>query len=163
VLDWLPLGEGKVVQVRFADGRIATGEVWSELIEAKGAETVATFLAPFLSGHPAITLNKFGVGTAQYIGTQLDRPALAQLLKAAWTRAGVEPVSEVPVGIEAVRRTVADGSLLFLLNHTDASVDVTLPGHAVHLNAGNAETNGRVHLEPRDVAILLQSGVPAPT
>jgi beta-galactosidase len=162
VLDWLPLEDGDELQVRFSDGRIASADVWSELIEARGADVLATFMVPVLSGHPAVTLNRFGAGTAQYVGTQLDRPGLAQLLKSAWTRAEVRPVSEMPVGVEAVRRIVPDGSLLFLLNHGDASIEVVVTGEAVHLGSGSAVTKGRVSLGPRDVAILHQSEVPSP-
>jgi beta-galactosidase len=162
VLDWLPLGDGDQLQVRFSDGSIVSGDVWSELIENQGAEVLATFMTPVLSGRPAVTLNRFGSGTAQYVATQLDRSALARLLKSAWTRAGVKPVTEVPTGVEAVRRTVSDGSLLFLLNHGDAPVDIAMAEEAVHLNGGNEVTKGRVSLGPRDVAILHQTEVTAP-
>jgi beta-galactosidase len=162
VLDWLPLGDLDQLQVRFSDGSIVSGVLWSELIENQGAEVLATFMTPVLSGRPAVTLNRFGAGTAQYVGTQLDRSALARLMKSAWTRAGVKPVSEVPSGVEAVRRIVPGGSLLFLLNHGDAPVDIPMPDEAIHLNGGNAVTKGRVSLGPRDVAILHQSEVRSP-
>jgi beta-galactosidase len=96
------------------------------------------------------------------VGTQLDPAALARTLKSAWTRADVKPVTETPAGVEAVRRHVPGGSLLFLLNHGDAAVEVKMPGEAVHLNGGNAAAKGRVHLGPRDVAILHQSEVHSP-
>jgi beta-galactosidase len=162
VLDWLPLGDLDQLQVRFSDGSIVSGVLWSELIENQGAEVLATFMTPVLSGRPAVTLNRFGAGTAQYVGTQLDRSAVARLMKSAWTRAGAKPVSEVPSGVEAVRRIVPGGSLLFLLNHGDAPVDIAMPEEAIHLNGGNAVTKGRVSLGPRDVAILHQSEVPTP-
>ena len=162
VLDWLPLGDLDQLQVRFSDGSMVSGVLWSELIENQGAEVLATFMTPVLSGRPAVTLNRFGAGTAQYVGTQLDRSALARLMKSAWTRAGAKPVSEVPSGVEAVRRIVPGGSLLFLLNHGDAPVDIAMPEEAIHLNGGNAVTKGRVSLGPRDVAILHQSEVRSP-
>lgn len=120
VLDWLPLGDLDQLQVRFSDGSMVSGVLWSELIENQGAEVLATFMTPVLSGRPAVTLNRFGAGTAQYVGTQLDRSALARLMKSAWTRAGAKPVSEVPSGVEAVRRIVPGGSLCF------SSITVTL-------------------------------------
>jgi hypothetical protein len=46
------------------------------------------------------------------------------------------------------------------VNDGDVAVEVTFSGQAVQLNDGNAVTKGRVHLEPRDVAILHQSHVP---
>ena len=161
VIDWVPLGDGDEVAVKFADGPDAAGDIWAELIETQGAEVLATFTSSHLSGRPAVTLNRFGKGSAEYVGTQLDAAAMKELLSSAWTRAGVEPVMEAAAGIEAVRRDVPGGSLLFLLNHSDASVEIAIPGEAVSLNGGKAMTGGRLHLEPRDVAILHQQGVPA--
>ncbi|MDQ6722144.1 MAG: beta-galactosidase [Candidatus Dormibacteraeota bacterium] len=161
VLDWLPLGDGEVLPVRFGDGGEGHGVVWSELIEAQGAEVLATFTASSLSGRPAVTLNRFGAGSAQYVGTHLDPAALGRCVRSAWTRAGVMPVSESPAGVEVVRRTMPGGSLLFLLNHGDAAVEISISGDAVYLNGGNTMASGRVHLEPRDVAILHQSEVPS--
>jgi beta-galactosidase len=163
VLDWVPLGADEVLPVRFGDGSEARADMWAELIAVDGAEVLATFAATYLDGHPAVTLNHFGGGSAQYVGTQLDRSALAQSLKSAWTRAGIKPVTEVPAGVEAVRRTVQDGSLLFLLNHGDASVELAVSGDAVQLSGGSALRSGRIHLEARDVTILHEKKATAPT
>jgi beta-galactosidase len=162
VIDWMPLGDGDKVAVKVAGGPDTTGDIWAELIETHGAEVLATFASSQLNGRPAVTLNRFGTGSAQYVGTQLDRAALASLVKSAWTRAGVKPVMETAAGIEAVRRDLPDGSLLFLLNHGDASIEIAVPGGAVSLNGGKAMKDGRLHLEPRDVAILHQQEVAAP-
>jgi len=163
VLDWVPLGDGETLPVRFSDNSEAGADLWAELLAVQGAEVLATFAATYLDGHPAVTLNHFGAGTAQYVGTQLDPSALANSLKAACTRAGIRPVTEVPRGVEAVRRAVDDGSLLFLLNHGDASVEVAVSGEPVQLSGGSLLTDGRLHLEARDVAILHEKKVSAPT
>ena len=162
VLDWVPLGDGETLPVRFSDNSEAGADLWAELLAVQGAEVLATFAATYLDGHPAVTLNHFGAGTAQYVGTQLDPSALANSLKAAWTRAGIRPVTEVPRGVEAVRRAVDDGSLLFLLNHGDASVELAVSGKPVQLSGGSVLTDGRLHLEARDVAILHEKKVSAP-
>jgi beta-galactosidase len=162
VLDWIPLGPEDTIGVRLGEGGETTGAIWSELIEAQGASVVATFTETFLNGHPAMTLNNFGAGTAQYVGTHLETSALARMLQAAWSRVGVAPVAEAPSGVEAVRRNVSDGSLLFLLNHGDAAVEVATEGHSVQLNGEGGAINGRVRLEPMDVVILHQSEVPTP-
>jgi len=173
VIDWVPLGDAESVAVHFADAGKgsngasgsdaggAIGDMWAELIELQGAEVLATFAASHLNGHPAVTLNRFGAGSAEYVGTQLDSAALAELVIAACRRVGVRPVMQLAEGIEAVRRDVPGGSILFLMNHTDASVEITVPGDAVALNGGKALTAGRLHLGPRDVAILRRSEVGA--
>jgi beta-galactosidase len=173
VIDWVPLGDAESVAVHFADagkggnGASAsdaggtTGDMWAELIEVHGAEVLATFAASHLTGRPAVTLNRFGQGSAEYVSTQLDPAALAQLVITACKRTGVKPVMEVGAGIEAVQREVPGGSILFLLNHSDSAVEIAVPGDAVSLNGGKAMTDGRLHLEPRDVAILRRSEVGA--
>jgi beta-galactosidase len=174
VIDWVPLGDGESVAVHFADAgkggngvggaggaRGAIGDMWAELIELQGAEVLATFTLSHLDGRPAVTLNRFGAGSAEYVGTQLDPAALAELVITACKRVGVSPVMQVAGGVEAVRRDVPGGSILFLLNHGDASVEIRVPGDAVWLNGGKALTDGRLHLEPRDVAILHRSEVGA--
>lgn len=167
VLDWVPLGDSEKVAIQFADagnGRNygATGDIWAELIEVHGAEVIATFTSSHLNGSAAVTLNRFGAGTAQYVSTQLDPIALANLVRSACMRAGVSPVMNVPAGVEAVQRDMPGGSLLFLLNHGAAAVEIAVPGDAVLLNGGKSMRDGRLHLEPRDVAILRRSEAGAP-
>jgi beta-galactosidase len=167
VLDWVPLGDSEKVAIEFADAGKgskyrATGDIWAELIEVHGAEVIATFASSHLNGSAAVTLNRFGAGTAQYVSTQLDPIALANLVRSACARAGVTPVMNVPAGVEAVQRDMAGGSLLFLLNHGAATVEIAVPGDAVSLNGGKAMRDGRLHLEPRDVAILRRSEAGAP-
>jgi beta-galactosidase len=73
-------------------------------------------------GRPAVTRHASGDGVAWYLATRLDPAAM---LSRACAEAGVEPVLPgLPEGVEAVRRRGADGDYLFVLNHTDAPVDV---------------------------------------
>jgi beta-galactosidase len=109
-----------------------------------------------LAGRPALTRNRFGAGTAFYYGTRLDSPAMAGWLRSAWAHAGVKPVVEAPSGVEAVRRTTAGGSLLFLLNHEEAAADVTVESAGVNLIDGRAVRPGKLTLGPRDVAVIVQ-------
>jgi beta-galactosidase len=170
VLDWVPLGDAEKVALHFSEGGAggngsgegATGEIWAELLDVHGAEVMAIYASSPLNGSAAVTLNRFGAGTAEYVSTHLDALALAQLVRSACRRVGVTPVMTVAAGVEAVQRDVPGGSILFLLNHGNATVEVAIPGDAESLNGGKAMTGGRLHLEPRDVAILRRSGVRAP-
>src|SRR5207302_5345011 len=64
VVDFRPLSDGQDIAVRFADGTLARGEIWSEIIEPSGAEVVATFSGSDLAGRPAVTSHQSGSGTA---------------------------------------------------------------------------------------------------
>ncbi|GAC1655354.1 MAG: beta-galactosidase [Candidatus Dormibacteraceae bacterium] len=156
VEDFLPLAVSATQRLRFTGGPAgAAGQVWSELIETAGAEVVATFAGGELDGRPAITRNQFGRGAAYYLGTRLDPGSMAMLLRRAWTEAGVSPVLEAPAAVEAVRRLGPDGrAFLFLLNHSEESVEVDAPAATVDLITGQPQAGGRMSLAPRQVAIL---------
>jgi beta-galactosidase len=160
VIDFMPLGDGEQVPVQLAGGTQATGSIWSELIEPAGAEVLAHFSGSALAGHPAITSNRFGAGTAFYYGTQLEPSAMAGLMRSTWIHAGAKPAAETPSGIEAVRRRGPGGSLLFLLNHEQVPTDVTVTvGDAgTNLIDGRAVRPGPFTLGPRDVAVIFQEG-----
>ena len=146
VEDFLPLGAGDALDVRFVEGAGDRAELWSELVRLRGAKALATFQGGTLDGQPAVTRHAFGEGSAYYLATRLSRPVMAQLLRRVWTECGVRPVADVPAGVEAVRR----GSLLFLMNHGQQTVEVqTVTGSLDLLSELN-----QVVLGPREVAIV---------
>ncbi|GCD18885.1 beta-galactosidase [Cellulomonas algicola] len=123
------------------DGSVA--DVWSERIHpADGTEVVRTFVDGDLAGGPAVTRRAVGEGSAWYLATRLDDAALGALTEALLVEAGVEPVlSGVPAGVEVARRQADDGrSWLFVLNHTDAPVDLP-PGEVLT----GRTSGGQVH------------------
>jgi len=76
---------------------------------------------------------------------------MAKLLRRVWTECGVRPAAEVPSGVEAVRR----GSLLFLMNHGQQTVEVQTVGGSLELLSGSDPTGSdQVVLAPREVAIV---------
>ena len=96
--------------------------MWAELIDVHGAEVMATFASSHLNGSAAVTLNRFGAGTAQYVSTQLDPVALSNLVRSACRRAGVSPVMEAPAGVEAVQRDLPGAALQRLAVGVDRGV-----------------------------------------
>jgi beta-galactosidase len=159
VEDFLPLSQGKNVGVRFAAGGEGQGTLWSELIEAQGADVLATFTGGDLDGRPALTRHSFGRGQANYLGTRLDPASMDALLRQAWLDAGVAPEFAAPPGVEAVRRRTAKGtSILFLLNHRDEPVTVGAPAGSSDLLKGTPVGADGVRLGPRDIAVLEEVG-----
>ena len=156
VVDWFPLSDDEAVKLKFADGTQAQGDIWSELIAPAGAEVLAHFSGSTLDGRPAVTTHKFGSGRAVYIATRPDRAAMGRILNAAATEAGVSPVLEAPPGVEAVRRSAHRSSMLFLLNHRDAHVEVPLADPGVNLVDGSEVHRGLLRLDPRGVAVIRE-------
>jgi beta-galactosidase len=156
VLDWLPLADGEEVQVDFSDGTQGRVDLWSELIEPHGAEVVAKFTGTRLEGRPAVTRNAVGSGLAVYIGTRLDQPAMARVIRSACGDAGVDPVMEAPAGVEVVRRHQARSSILFLLNHRDVAVDVPITQAGTNLVDGAQVHAGLLKLAPFGAAVIRE-------
>jgi beta-galactosidase len=153
VEDFMPLGAGDLIPVRFHDGLETTGRIWSELIRPGTAEVLATFDSGALKGKPAVTRNRFGKGSAGYVGTIPEDTAMATLLKTAWTDAGVKSPAEAPAGVEVVRRQAADRSFMFVLNHLDSEVHVNT-GPGVDLITGETVLPQGLRLPPYGVAVI---------
>ena len=155
VEDFFPLGEDDVIPVRFDDGLEVEGRIWSELIRPGDAEVIATFGRGALIGEPAVTRNSYGKGSATYVGTILEEPAMASLLMSAWTDAGVASVAGTPAGVEVVRRQGAGHSFLFVLNHHDAEVQVHA-GRGVDLISGEKVGPRGLLLPAYGVAVIAE-------
>jgi beta-galactosidase len=147
VIDFHPLADGESIALTLPDGAQGRGEVWSEEVELHGAETIVA---------PAVTRHGFGSGTAFYLSTQPDPKTMARVLEMARDAAGVEPVAQLPQGVEAVRRSGRGKSFLFLLNHRDAAVDVPIQQAGANLVDGAEVHPGLLHLEPRGVAVIRE-------
>lgn len=156
VADWLPLADGDQRTISFADGTQGRADLWSELIEPAGAEVLATFSGSGLDGQPALTRHRLGAGTATYLGTRLDQPAMERVLRSAWTDAGAEPAIEAPAGVSAIRRFGPRSSILFLLNHKDVDVDVPVLQAGVNLVDGSAVHAGLFRLRPYGAAVIRE-------
>ncbi|HCU49162.1 MAG TPA: beta-galactosidase, partial [Micromonosporaceae bacterium] len=141
--EFWPLPVGGTVSVDLA-GEGYHGSVWSEWVEAEGAQPIATFAEGELTGRPAVTRHVFGKGVAWYLATRPEPSLMRVLLDRARADAGVEPVlPDLPDGIQAVVRHGEDRSYLLLLNHGNETATVTLPGES-----------DTVTIEPRDVKVI---------
>ena len=130
----------------------AVGSIWSELGRATTAEVVAEFIEGPVAGSPAITLNRFGKGTARYISTMFDVPTLMTILGKALLDAGVTPVVEASADVEAVRRVSEDGrSWLFLMNHSEKVAHVKCAGTDL---VSATQISGTLELAAGAVAIV---------
>jgi beta-galactosidase len=128
VEEFFPLVPGEEVPLSNGDGD-GVGRLWSEDLTATGADVVDAYAAGPLAGKPAATRASIGEGVAWYLSTLPDDASLGALLGRVTEEAGVRPAAAVPRGVDVVRRRSAEGSWLFLVNHTEADQLVTVAGH----------------------------------
>ncbi len=95
-----------------------TAQEWGEVVDVSTAEVLARFAGGMLDGHPAITRNAHGAGTAWYLATAPD--ALSAVLEEVLTAALPGLPAAPPADVEIVER----GGLRFVLNHSDTAVEV---------------------------------------
>ncbi len=133
VEEFFPLPPGAVVTLD--DG--STGELWSELLQADGAEVLARYADGPLAGGPALTRRSVGEGGAWYASTRLDPAATRTLVDQVCAAAGVEAPVRTDGDVEVVRRSDERGRWTFLVNHGD---DAT-----VHLDGHELLTDAPVH------------------
>ncbi|MCC3651418.1 beta-galactosidase [Streptomyces sp. S07_1.15] len=161
VHEWWPLSEDETVTLTTTSSTATTpatgglpgtftGTLWSEDLELAGAEPVAVLKGGELDGGPAVTRHRHGAGTAWYVSTLPEPPALRALLAHAADTAGLRPeLPGLPAGVEAVRR----GDLLFLLNHSGAPAVVPLPAPAADVLTGRDHTTA-IRLDRHGAAVL---------
>jgi beta-galactosidase len=141
--EFAPLLPG--VTVALDDG--STADVWTELLEARDAEVVASYADGPLPGTPALTRRAVGEGVAWYLATWLDDDATAALADRLTREAGVDRLDEPQPGCEVVRR----GRYLFVLNRGD--LPATVPASGIDLLTGE-RADGEVRVAAGAAAVV---------
>ena len=161
VEEFAPLPEG--VQVRLDGGQgtddaEGAGRVWQDAIDLLGADPVLRYGDGHLVGRAAATRHPYGRGEAFYLGTLPDRATLRGLMETACGRAGVEFRTDIPHGVEVVRR----GDYLFVISHLDHPVELDLGGKSLDLLTADVVGQAAV-LGPRGVLVLTARDAEAST
>jgi beta-galactosidase len=125
------------------------GRVWQDVIDLRGAEPVLRYAEGHLAGRAAVTRHPFGRGESFYLGTLPDRATLRDLIEQACRSAQVEVRTDVPSGVETVRR----GDCVFVISHLDGPVELDLGGKSLDLLTSDI-VGPTVVLGPRGVLVL---------
>ncbi|WP_285568589.1 beta-galactosidase [Streptomyces sp. RTGN2] len=134
VEEFSPLAEGGTVRLITPEGAPEgpelTGDLWSDVVIPRGAETMWSYADGVPAGRPAVTRHRLGEGTAWYVSTRLTGAGLDAVLDRACEDARIAPRTGLPHDVEAVTRTGDSGTYLFVINHTggDAKVPLDAPG-----------------------------------
>ncbi len=141
VEEFAPLPAG--TSVALDDG--STADLWTEVLELRGAQAVASYVVGPLPGTPAVTRN----GNAWYVATRLDEAATAALADRIAREAGVARAGGA--GVEVVRRD----RHVFVLNRT--AEPATVPATGVDLLTGTP-CHGTVTVAPGSAAVVREEG-----
>ncbi|WP_447002886.1 beta-galactosidase [Saccharothrix isguenensis] len=150
VEEMVPLGPDEVLECASEALGEFTADFWYDDLRTEGAEVIASVV----DGVPVVLRNAFGAGAAWYVGTRPSAGAMRRLLSLVVASVGVEPVLDVPRGVEVVRR----GDVLFLVNHGVPDVRVDVPGVHVDLLTGAPVTDSVTLGEFGVAALALPSG-----
>jgi beta-galactosidase len=127
---------------------------YTDWVSPVSAEAMAGYTSEHLKGFAAATRNRYGKGTAYYVGAVIEQPAfydalIADVLKSA----AIRPLVTPPAGVEVSVREGKGRKLLFLLNHTGKPVDVAVPAGKLEL-LGDKTTEAVISLEGFGVAVI---------
>ncbi|MCG7527150.1 beta-galactosidase [Streptomyces sp. OfavH-34-F] len=144
VEEFAPLGEGGTVRLITPEGAPEgpdlTGDLWSDVVIPRGAETMWSYADGIPAGRPAVTRHRLGRGTAWYVSTRLTGDALDTVLERACEDAGIAPRTGIPHDVEVVTRTGEAGTYLFAINHTEDAAKVPLDAPGTELLTGEPAT-----------------------
>ncbi|MDO8145859.1 beta-galactosidase [Isoptericola sp. 178] len=147
--EFFPLQAGETVSLD--DGRRAS--VWTERLEARGAEVRARFADGPVAGSPALTRHRYGGGAAWYVAARLDDAGRQDLVTEVLADADVPPVLPGAGGdVDVLRRTADDASYVFVVNGSDEPFVAQVKG--TELLTGHDATEH--HVAPGDVAVVRE-------
>ncbi|MEX1652522.1 beta-galactosidase [Streptomyces pseudovenezuelae] len=157
VEEFSPLLPGESVRITGPDGSELTGDVWTEFVVPGTAETVWTYADGLAAGHPAVTRNRHGEGTAWYVSTRLAAQGLDALLGWAAEDARLPARADLPHDVEVVRRNGESGSYVFVVNHTASEAKVPLDAAGTELLTGERAA-GRLAVPAGAVRVVRLDG-----
>jgi beta-galactosidase len=130
--------------------------VWADVIEPKGAQAVAWHAQDFYADKPAATINQFKNGKVIYLGIMGDAAYYDAIARWISGLAGVEPMLKSPAGVEVTARWQGDQRLLYVLNHTNETQQISLDGSYEDLLTGKV-CKGDASIAALGVLILMKT------
>jgi len=159
--DQLPPGEENHLTFKgtFPTSHLHPARLWCDLIEPKECQILATYAKDFYAGHPAMTMNTFGLGKAIYIGT-LSHPHFYHDL-VTWLRqlCNLQPLLKVPDNVEVSLRQKDGSKVFFLLNHQNSPLRLQFYKPMHDFLTGNT-FSGNYDLQPHGVLVLDEHQAP---
>jgi beta-galactosidase len=115
---------GKKIEVTYKGKEINTTSTRFDVIDAKGAKVLAS-IKSLDKDYPIITSNKYGKGTAIYVGLAANEDVLNPLLDELMNELGIKKGPEVPNGVMARQ---IDSTHFLYLNTTGEPKEIQIKG-----------------------------------
>ena len=132
VSEYDPIGWSRA-KLRFTDGEVFDCRQWCDILEPDTAEALACYDSDFYAGKPAVTVNRYGSGTAYYIGTVGERRMYEKLAKTMLDDSGIPYIAELPENVEVTVRTGNEVTPMFVFNNSGSEKTVCLDGKDITL------------------------------
>lgn len=143
-------------RIKFGDHQYG-GSILADWAIAEHAEVLATYDEECLEAYAALTVNRYGSGTAYYLATVPDDGMLAELVGRIIESAGIPEYGLLPHGIEIFTRSRLDTRYVFVINHSalgrQVPTGITDQFNPVNLVNGKS-VDGLLDLPAGEVAVL---------
>ena len=137
-IDALYPGQSNSIVMKDGSGSYGCSRL-ADLLDADGAEVLATYGSDFYGGMPALTRNVFGKGLAYYVASDPEDSFLDRFYGDLLRQHHIAPMMAAPEGVEVAARHKDGQSIVFVLNHNLHPVTVNLAGQTYHdLLTGNS-------------------------
>ncbi|MDH6363968.1 beta-galactosidase [Enterococcus sp. PF1-24] len=103
-------------KIQLASGNSGNGYLLADIIHLETAESIVEYASNFYTGTPAVTKNRFGKGTVFYVGTQLDKQSLAEILKNVVEQGELQQITSVETNLEITCRIKNQQAYFFVIN-----------------------------------------------
>jgi beta-galactosidase len=129
------------------------------LIHEESAEVLATYQTDFYAGRPALTVNRYGAGSAYYQAGRMDAASLLDFYGRLAAAHHLKRVIDAPLptGVTAQLRSDGERDYVFVLNFTAQRQQVALDAHGYRDVLSGEVRGGTLALDAYGVAILQRS------
>lgn len=123
-----------------------------DLIELRGASAVMTYGSDFYRGYPALTVNRYGKGSAWYVAADAERDFYRDFIRLALEKNGIEGAvpGEIPDELEITTRQKEGVTYYLYQNFGEEPARIPLPRGGAEAVYGDPDRP----LAPFDLAVL---------
>ncbi|MCR4782760.1 MAG: beta-galactosidase [Lachnospiraceae bacterium] len=125
----------------------------------KEDDCLSVYEEDFYKGMPVVSRHEFNKGKAYYIGTHSSSEFYRKLVHNLCVEQDIKPIIDIsalddPEQIEVTARENYNGKFIFVLNHSDKDIEISLPQNGtVLLSEEHIENGHRIKIKAHDLLI----------